>query len=97
MIERIIRNEERLDKIKDNVDCLQKELEIFKSNKRDLYLLNNYYGSKNWIKDKESFENGKVANIKAGVLSEDAVWNMLEDINDLLNEMKIILKDYNKL
>ena len=97
MIERIIRNEERLDKIKDNVDCLQKELEIFKSNKKDLYLLNNYYGSKNWIKDKESFENGKVANIKAGVLSEDAVWNMLEDINDLLNEMKIILKDYNKL
>ena len=62
-----------------------------------MYLLNNYYGSKNWIKDKESFENGKVANIKAGVLSEDAVWNMLEDINDLLNEMKIILKDYNKL
>ena len=97
MIERIIRNEERLDKIKDNVDCLQNELEIFKSNKKDLYLLNNYYGSKNWIKDKESFENGKVANIKAGVLSEDAVWNMLEDINDLLNEMKIILKDYNKL
>ena len=97
MIERIIRNEERLDKIKDNVDCLQKELELFKSNKKDLYLLNNYYGSKNWIKDKESFENGKVANIKAGVLSEDAVWNMLEDINDLLNEMKIILKDYNKL
>ena len=95
MIERIIRNEERLDKIKDNVDCLQKELEIFKSNKKDLYLLNNYYGSKNWIKDKEAFEKGKISGVKAGVLSEDAVWNVLEDLNDMLKYMESILKDYN--
>ena len=97
MIDRITKNEERLDKIKNNVDCLQKELEIFKLNKKDLYLLNNYYGSKNWIKDKESFESGKITNVKAGVLSEDAVWNMLEDIDDILKDMKSILKDYNKL
>ena len=60
-------------------------------------MVSKYYGSNNWYKDKDSYEKGSVPKIKAGVLSEDAVWNMLEDINDLLNEMKIILKDYNKL
>ena len=35
--------------------------------------------------------------IKAGVLSEDAVWNMNENINEILEEMKKILKDYSTI
>ncbi len=95
MIDRIIKNEERLDKILLNIQELEKVLTTFKANKKDIYLLNKYYGSKKWFKDKTYFEENNLK-IKAGVLSEDAVWNMLEEIDYLIKEMKDITKNYDK-
>ena len=92
MIDRITKNEERLDKLLLSVKELEKALENFKASKKDLDLLNKYYGSKNWLKDKEAYENGSIPKVKAGVLSEDAVWNLNEDINDLIKDMKSIVK-----
>lgn len=94
MIERITKNEERLDRISLNIKKLEEALDEFKSNKKDLYLLNKYYGSKNWFKDKKNYEDEKNPRIKAGVLSEDAVWNLNEDIDDIIKEMKSIIKEY---
>ncbi len=96
MIERITKNEERLDNILENIKELELALSNFKKNKKDLTLLNKYYGSMNRIKDKEMYESNKIPNIKAGVLSEDAVWNMNEDINDLINEMAFITNEHMK-
>ena len=92
MKERIVKNEERLNSALSSIKKLEDALNEFKSNKKNIDLLNKYYGSKNWFKDKEAFESNKISNIKAGVLSEDAVWNMNEDITDLMKEMaKIVL------
>ena len=96
MIERIKENELRFDKILLNIKELEDALNNFKNNEKDLFLLNKYYGSKNWIKDKELYENNKIKNIKAGVLSEDGVWNMLEDINNIINDMELIVNKYRK-
>ena len=93
MIDRITKNEERLDNILESIKELEKALENFKNNQKNIKLINKYYGSKNWFKDKEYYEQGKISNIKAGVLSEDAVWNMLDDIKDITNEMKMIIKN----
>ena len=92
MIDRITKNEERLDKLSSNIKELEVALENFKTSKKDLDLLNKYYDSKNWIKDKDAYENGSIPKVKAGVLSEDAVWNLNEDINDLIKDMKSIVK-----
>ena len=94
MKERIEENEKRLDDVLSSVRKLEEALSLFKSNKDNLKKLNKYYGSKNWFKDKEAFESKKITNIKAGVLSEDAVWNINEDIDDLIKEMKNIIKNY---
>ena len=91
MKKRIETNEKRLDKSLECIKKLEEALEDFKLNKKDLDLLNKYYGSKSWFIDKESFENHKITGVKAGVLSEDAVWNMNEDIKDLIEEMKRII------
>ena len=93
MINRIKENEERLDKINSSIKELELSLNNFKLNIDDYHKLNKYYGSKNWFKDKEKYENNSIPKIKAGVLSEDAIWNMDEDINELVNEMKIIIKE----
>ena len=94
MIDRIKINEERLDIIINSINNLEDALNDFESNKNNIRLLNKYYGSKNWFKDKEVFESEKIHNVKAGVLSEDAVWNMNEDIKDLIFKMKEIIKKY---
>ena len=94
MIDRISKNEERLDSILLNLKNLEIYLNEFKKNKNNLRLLNKYYGSKNWFKDKELYENNKIEHIKAGVLSEDTVWNLNDDIKDLLDCMENIIQEY---
>ncbi len=91
MKERINKNEERLDKVLESVEELEKALEKFKENHKNFELLNKYYGSKNWFKDKESYEQGEFFRIKAGVLSEDAVWNLDERVAELVSEMEKII------
>ena len=97
MINRITKNENRLDNALLSIKELEIALNNFKMNKDTIKQLNKYYGSKNWFKDKDDFESGKISNIKAGVLSEDAVWNMNDDIKDLLNEMKTIIEEYKEV
>ena len=97
MIERITKNEERLDKSLDSIKKMAEVLEEFKSNKKNIQLVGKYYGSSNWHKDKKAYENGDIPKIKAGVLSEDAVWNMLDDVRDIILEMKKIIDDYSKI
>ncbi len=92
MIDRINKNEERLDRVLNSIKSLDKSLNEFRTNKNNIALLNKYYGSKNWFKDKNDYENNKIPKVKAGVLGEDTVWNMNEDIKDLINEMKKIIK-----
>ena len=90
MIDRITKNEERLDKILANIKELNTAIDHFKENKKDLMQLKRYYGSKAWFKDKELYEKGKIKHVKAGVLSEDAVWDMLDEIDAVKAKIKKI-------
>ena len=91
-MKRIEENEKRLDKINRIILSLDKHLDDFEDIVHDYYLLNNYYGSSEWFKDKDNYEQGKIKNIKAGVLSEDAIWDLDEKTNDLINRMESIIK-----
>ena len=96
---RIEDNEKRLDNLNKVVLSLDKHLDDFEDIIHEYYELNEYYGSKEWLQDKEDLENGKIKDVKAGVLSEDAVWNLDERIKDLLTRMsgivEILLKKEN--
>ncbi len=96
MIERVTKNEERFDRVLGSVNKLQRALDEFQNNRKDLSLLIKYYDSKNWLKDKDTYEK-KSLKIKAGVLSEDGVWNMLTDIDSLMIDMKRIIKKYDSI
>ena len=89
MIERIKCNEEKLDKIVSAVRELEMALNNFEEVSEDIKELNEYYGSKEWFEDKEAYECNKIEKIKAGVLSEDAVWNLNEEIR----ELKYLIED----
>ncbi len=92
MKERIEENEKRLDDVLSSVRKLEEAISLFKSNKDNLKKLNKYYGSKNWFKDKQAYEKKLIPQVKAGVLSEDAVWNLDEEVSEILSQMKEILE-----
>lgn len=92
MFDRITKNEERFDKILNSVKEMEIALTNFVDVQKDLTLLKKYYESKNWIKDKDKYEKIKTPKIKAGVLSEDGVWNMLENIDEIKKDMKKIVE-----
>ena len=89
---RIEDNEKRLDNLNKVVLSLDKHLDDFEDIIHEYYELNEYYGSKEWLQDKDDFESGKIKDVKAGVLSEDAVWNLDERIKDLLTRMSGIVE-----
>jgi hypothetical protein len=89
---RIEDNEKKLDTLNKVVLSLDKHLDDFEDVIHEYYELNEYYGSKEWLQDKEDFESGKIKNVKAGVLSEDAVWDLDERINDLTIRMSGIIE-----
>ena len=93
---RIETNEKRLDNLNSVVPSFEKELDIFENSLNDFYLLNDYYGSKGWFDDKNDFESGIIKNVKAGVLSEDAVWNLYEDVSNIIERMKMIVDNYDR-
>ena len=86
--DRIKEMENILDKSNKSVYELKKAIDNFKKNEKDLIKLSNYYGSKEYLDDFDAYAEGKVdKSIKAGVLSEDLVYDLLVDYHDLVIEM----------
>ena len=94
MIDRIKQNEKSFDSAVKSVNKLNDALDEFISNRENIKIVNKYDGSKAWFKDKEALESGEIKKVKAGVLSEDGVWDMLDNIDEVIKKMKSILKKY---
>ena len=83
-IERITHMEGLLDKSTEVIARLEQALEDFAALQPDIAELQAYYTSPLWRKDFEADEAGKLPkDLKRGVLSEDGVWNVLEDYKRL--------------
>ena len=96
MIERIQKNEERLNSSLLSIRKMQEALDEFEKNINNIKLVNHYYGSDMWFHDREKYDNN-VSKIKSGVLSEDAVWNMLDDVNEIIEKMQELITKYQKI
>ena len=78
-----------LDEAKSAVQELNAALEKYAGLQDKIAELIEYYEGPDWRKDFEDDENGKLpADLKRGVLSEDAVYNFLADNQELLHRMK---------
>lgn len=83
-IERITAMEQHLDRAAHAVKQLMEALEQFDEARDDIQNLEAYYGSEEWNQDYDDDSAGRLpADLKRGVLSEDAVWNLLDDCRQL--------------
>lgn len=90
-IERIKQMEHHLDRASLAVMQLSAALDQYVAAQESLHALDSYYGSDEWQKDFADDESGLLPNdLQRGVLSEDAIWNVLEDSKEVNDRMRDI-------
>ena len=89
--------EQHLDKAQAAIKSLEQAIEQYADAQESINKLKTYLGSKEWKKDYRDSEAGKMPyGLKCGVLSEDGIWNMLNDyreLNERLQEAAARLED----
>ena len=90
--ERIAAMERRLDKASAAVMRLSAAVDEYAAAQEAIRELSNYYGGSEWKQDLADDEAGRLPqDLKRGVLSEDAIWNLLEDNKELVARAKELL------
>ena len=91
--ERIREMEQRLDRASVAVMELSAALDKYASAQEAIAALSDYYGSDVWKQDYADDEAGRLPQgLKRGVLSEDAVWNLLSDCRELDSRLRQLLQ-----
>ena len=89
--ERIERMEQNLERVTNALRVLNDALDEYEAAQDALHELDTYYGSDTWKQDFADDEQGKFPNtLKRGVLSEDAIWNILEDYRALKERLDML-------
>lgn len=83
-ITRIRQMERRLNRATAAVKRLEAALDKWEAAQEAIAALDEYYGSDLWKQDFAADEAGRLpADLKRGVLSEDAIWDLLADVKEL--------------
>ena len=91
-IERITEMERCLHASEEAIKSLSNALDAYEANRKSLQKLADYYGSTRWMKDFEADEAGRLPNdLQRGVLSEDAVYDLLTDHHEQILRMTRIV------
>ena len=89
--ERIERMEQNLERATNALRVLNDALDEYEAAQDALHELDTYYGSDTWKQDFSDDEQGRLPNtLKRGVLSEDAIWNVLEDYRALKERLDML-------
>jgi hypothetical protein len=88
MIERIEEYELKFDKILELNKEMNSLINDYKKYLKYVDEINKYYGSKEWFEDLKAYDSGKIIKVKAGVLSEDGIWNMDDDLKEISQDLK---------
>lgn len=87
--ERIRKMESYLGEAEEAMAKLADAMDAYESVQDKYYELGSYYGSADWMADYEADEAGEFpADLKRGVLSEDAVYDLITDHGDLMKRMR---------
>ena len=78
------------------VKHLEGALDEWEAAQDAIIALNEYYGSQAWHQDLADDEAGLLPkDLKRGVLSQDAIWNLLTDLRDLNTRLREIANKVN--
>lgn len=88
-IDRVRQMEARMDRAEQWIKTISSALDRKPSVQDDIYELAAYYESSQWMEDYESEEAGELpADLKRGVLSEDGLYNLLMEYDELMTRLR---------
>lgn len=88
-IARIKKMERHLNRASAAIKRLSNALDKYEEAQKDIAALSDYYSSDDWKQDFADDEAGLLPkDLKRGVLSEDSIWNLLEEHRELQNRIK---------
>ncbi len=89
LLKRVQEMERRYDELSRVLAELEEALSAYERLQPDLVILRDYMDSGQWRKDFEADEAGRIpADLKRGVLSEDGLYNALQDADGILMQLK---------
>ncbi len=87
--ERISLMEQRLRRATEAARALDAALDLYEAARPDVERLEQYYGSPEWWQDLADDQAGRLPDgLPRGVLSEDAIWDLLAEWRELRGRMK---------
>ena len=93
-IERISLMEDRYDEVTRVLAGLEEAVGEYEDFKDELEVLKDYMESGEWKDDYEADEAGQVpSDLKRGVLSEDGLYNLLHDADQIIAHVKEVFAD----
>ncbi len=91
-VERIQAMERALNEASGAVEALRTALEGYERVRPQLEKLTAYYESRQWMKDYEDDQAGRLPEgLRRGVLSEDAVYDLLTDVAEMEKAMAALI------
>ena len=94
-IDNIKKMEVIFDKARKNIDDLTENLQQYHNLQGEIEELVSYYQSEQWMKDYTDDEEGKLpSDLKRGVLSQDGVYDLLNDEKEMIAELLETVKGY---
>lgn len=88
---RVMQNDMLFSYFQTVVEHAQATMDMLESNWNNYLALKEYMDSGLWLKDYEADEQGKIRKaIPRGILSQDALYNALQDMEDVLRRMKAL-------
>ena len=88
-VKRIAEMEERFDSLQQSVRALEDALSLSQNFRDNYKALKKYMDSGKWLKDYEVDEKGGLPqDLKRGVLSQDGLYDLLQDASDLIDSLK---------
>ena len=95
-IERIEKMEKLMDDSSSAIRELEKSFNKYVRTQKKIDELADYYFSSEWKKDYEDDEKGKLPqDLKRGVLSQDGLYDMFSDNDELLKKMERFIRKQN--
>ena len=93
-IERISLMEDRYDEVTRVLAGLEEAVGEYEDFKDELEVLKDYMESGEWKEDYDADESGQVpSDLKRGVLSEDSLYNLLHDADQIIAHVKEVFSD----
>lgn len=93
--ERVNQMSEAFNRLSKVIASLTDGAEQLKNLAPDVDLLKDYVTSGQWLKDFEADERGEIgSDVDRSVLSEDGVYNLMEDLDDLMHTFEELLPKF---